>query len=395
MPANRNRRFGFPKLARVLTSNGKTCGSSKSAACCRESGPISGSIWPYPLPARLAHVLDFGQSPCPTIRRIDPMDGTLSQNDLSHVVEADKAHVWHHLIQHKPFETIGPQHHRRGQRHAGLGHQAGKEHLDAVSGGVWTVNVGYGRERIARCGLRPAPEDELFRRRSGLDPRRAVRRKADREDAGANPRLLCQLGVRGEREGLQDGPPDRAQAVRRHASTRSSTATATITARRSAAFRPAVRTSATPSTGPSRPVSCACRIASNTAPMNRTARRRSITANGPPTQIEEVILREGPDTVGALCLEPVTAGGGVIVPPEGLLAKRAGDLPQIRHPAAYRRGRLRRWPHRHLVRLPALRRRARHRDDGQGRRLGLCRHRLLRHHRGGVRDVQGRVTRTR
>src|SRR4028119_1779042 len=25
----------------------------------------------------------------------------------------------------------------------------GKEHLDAVSGGVWTVNVGYGRERVA------------------------------------------------------------------------------------------------------------------------------------------------------------------------------------------------------------------------------------------------------
>jgi len=33
--------------------------------------------------------------------------------------------------------------------------------------------------------------------------------------------------------------------------------------------------------------------------------------------IEEVILREGPDTVGALCLEPVTAGGGVIEAPEG------------------------------------------------------------------------------
>ena len=33
--------------------------------------------------------------------------------------------------------------------------------------------------------------------------------------------------------------------------------------------------------------------------------------------IEEVILREGPDTVGALVLEPVTAGGGVIVPPRG------------------------------------------------------------------------------
>ena len=29
--------------------------------------------------------------------------------------------------------------------------QHGKEHLDAVSGGVWTVNVGYGRERIANA----------------------------------------------------------------------------------------------------------------------------------------------------------------------------------------------------------------------------------------------------
>ena len=33
--------------------------------------------------------------------------------------------------------------------------------------------------------------------------------------------------------------------------------------------------------------------------------------------IEEVILREGADTVGALVLEPITAGGGVITPPEG------------------------------------------------------------------------------
>ena len=33
--------------------------------------------------------------------------------------------------------------------------------------------------------------------------------------------------------------------------------------------------------------------------------------------IEDVILREGPDTIGAICIEPVTAGGGVITPPEG------------------------------------------------------------------------------
>ena len=29
------------------------------------------------------------------------MDGTLRDNDISKVVEADRAHVWHHLTQHK------------------------------------------------------------------------------------------------------------------------------------------------------------------------------------------------------------------------------------------------------------------------------------------------------
>ena len=29
--------------------------------------------------------------------------------------------------------------------------QNGKEHIDGVSGGVWTVNVGYGRESIANA----------------------------------------------------------------------------------------------------------------------------------------------------------------------------------------------------------------------------------------------------
>ena len=33
--------------------------------------------------------------------------------------------------------------------------------------------------------------------------------------------------------------------------------------------------------------------------------------------IEGVILHEGADTIGSLCLEPITAGGGIIVPPVG------------------------------------------------------------------------------
>ena len=65
------------------------------------------------------------------------MDGTLNQNDISHVVEADRAHIWHHLIQHKPFETGEPRIivEGKGMR---VWDQNGKEHIDGVSGGVWT-----------------------------------------------------------------------------------------------------------------------------------------------------------------------------------------------------------------------------------------------------------------
>ena len=34
---------------------------------------------------------------------------TMTANDLSHVVDADRAHVWHHLVQHKQFETGEPR----------------------------------------------------------------------------------------------------------------------------------------------------------------------------------------------------------------------------------------------------------------------------------------------
>ena len=68
--------------------------------------------------------------------------------DLKSLIEADRNHVWHHLTQHKPYEDKDPLLIVKGEGMR-VWNQAGKEHLDAVSGGVWTVNVGYGRESIA------------------------------------------------------------------------------------------------------------------------------------------------------------------------------------------------------------------------------------------------------
>lgn len=32
----------------------------------------------------------------------------LSPNDMSHVVASNRVHVWHHLSQHKQYDTIDP-----------------------------------------------------------------------------------------------------------------------------------------------------------------------------------------------------------------------------------------------------------------------------------------------
>ena len=66
------------------------------------------------------------------------------------VIAADKKHVWHHLTQHKIYENTDPLFivEGNGMRVKDI---AGKEYLDAVSGGVWTVNVDYGRKKIAQA----------------------------------------------------------------------------------------------------------------------------------------------------------------------------------------------------------------------------------------------------
>jgi len=66
------------------------------------------------------------------------------------IVKMDKDYLWHHLMQHKVFETKEPMVVVEGK---GLIVKdiRGREYLDAVSGGVWCVNVGYGRESIAKA----------------------------------------------------------------------------------------------------------------------------------------------------------------------------------------------------------------------------------------------------
>ncbi|MBP2641651.1 MAG: tpa [Firmicutes bacterium] len=67
--------------------------------------------------------------------------------DVDSLVKMQREHLWLHLTNHKMFETQEPQIMVEAK---GLivKDARGNEYLDALSGGVWGVSVGYGRESI-------------------------------------------------------------------------------------------------------------------------------------------------------------------------------------------------------------------------------------------------------
>ena len=73
----------------------------------------------------------------------------LADYDVQDVIDKDRKHLWHHLFQHSVLETQDPQVFVEGEG-ARVRDIHGKEYLDGASGGVWCVNVGHGRESIAR-----------------------------------------------------------------------------------------------------------------------------------------------------------------------------------------------------------------------------------------------------
>lgn len=242
------------------------------------------------------------------------MDGR-SPNDLSHVVDADRAHVWHHLIQHKPFETGEPRIivEGKGMR---VWDQHGKEHLDAVSGGVWTVNVGYGRETIANAVRDQILKMNFFGGTVGSVPGALFAEKLIEKMPGMSRVYYANSGSEANEKGFKivrqiahkryGGKKHKILYRERdyHGST-IATMSAGGQEERNAQYGP---------------------FADGFVIVPHCLEYRKHEQTGAPElhygewaadQIEQVILREGPDTVGALCLEPVTAGGGVITPPEG------------------------------------------------------------------------------
>lgn len=236
-------------------------------------------------------------------------------NDISAVVEADRAHLWHHLIQHKQFETVDPRVMVEGKGMR-IWDAKGKEYLDAVSGGVWTVNVGYGRESIAKAVYDQLVKMNYFANSAGSIPGSIFARALIEKMPGMSRVYYTNSGSEANEKAFK--------MIRQIAHKRYGGRKHKIL------FRDRDYHGGTLATmsagGQDERVMQYGPLAPGFVRVPHCLEYRRHQQDGAPAenygewaadQIEAVILREGPDTVGGLCLEPVTAGGGVITPPAG------------------------------------------------------------------------------
>ncbi|SFP18738.1 aminotransferase family protein [Tranquillimonas alkanivorans] len=234
-------------------------------------------------------------------------------NDPRAVIEADRAHVWHHLVQHKPFETVDPRIIVEGKG-LRVWDITGKEHIDAVSGGVWTVNVGYGRERIADVVRDQLVKLNFFAGASGSIPGARFAEALIDKMPGMSRVYYANSGSEANEKGYK--------MIRQIAHKRYGGKKHKILFRERdyhgttiSALSSGGQQERNAQYGPFTPgfveVPHCLEYRAQWDLSGEAYGERAADA------IEEVILREGADTVGGIVLEPVTAGGGVIPAPEG------------------------------------------------------------------------------
>lgn len=247
----------------------------------------------------------------PLERKGSIMQGFGALNDIEGVVEADREHIWHHLSQHKQYETVDPRVivEGKGMR---VWDAKGKEHLDAVSGGVWTVNVGYGRESIANAVRDQLIKLNYFAGSAGTIPGSMFAKKLIEKMPGLTRVYYSNSGSEAN---------EKVYKMVRQISHRHHGGKKWKILYRDRDYHGTTITALSSAGQPQRAMQYGpftpgfvevphCLEYRKQWDVEDYGRRAA-------DAIEEVILREGPDTVGALVLEPVTAGGGVIVPPRG------------------------------------------------------------------------------
>lgn len=230
--------------------------------------------------------------------------------DSKAMAAKDKAHVWHHITQHSQFEMTDPLiiTEGKGLRVRDIN---GNEYLDAVSGGVWSVNVGYGEKRIVDAISEQNMKMCYFAGTVGTIPSIELSKMLIDRMPGLNRVYLCPSGSEANEKAFK--------MVRQRAALkfggkkhkilyRDRDYHGTTIATLSAGGQEERRMQYGPYTpGFVKFEHCSC----YRCPFGKTYGACDIDCA---RTVEDHILREGPENVGGVIVEPVVAGGGVLVP---------------------------------------------------------------------------------
>ncbi len=231
---------------------------------------------------------------------------------IAATVEKDCQHVWHHLGQHSVLAKQDPLVMIKGEG-SRVWDAKGNSYLDASSGGVWCVNVGYGRSEIADAIRDQVAELNFFASTAGTVPAAEFAEKLLAKMPGMSRVYYASSGSEANekafkivRQIAQQKYGGKKHKIlyreRDYHGTTIATLSATGQEERRAHY------------GPFAPgfveFPHCCKYRSQFGKVDNYGELAA-------KELEKVILREGPDTVGAVVFEPITAGGGIITPPEG------------------------------------------------------------------------------
>lgn len=226
------------------------------------------------------------------------------------IIQTDRETVWHHLTQHRQFDHADPMVIVKGEGMR-VTDATGREYLDATSGGVWSVNVGYGRTEIA-----DAVRDQLvtmcyYAGTAGSEPGARFAARLLEKLPGLGRVYYSNSGSEANEKAYKmvrqlahlEGDGRKSKIIYRDRDYHGTTfgaLSSTGQFERKEQYGPFLD-------GFVEMENCCC----YRCPFGKTYGSCDIECA---THLETVIQREGPETVGAVVLEPITAGGGVIPP---------------------------------------------------------------------------------
>lgn len=227
------------------------------------------------------------------------------------MIAKDKKYVWHHLVQHKPYLEGEPPIMVDGYG-CTVVNIHGREFLDCVSGGVWCVNVGYGRQSIADAVHTQLSQMPYYAMSAGNIPAIELSEKIDSLMPEADRKVFySNSGSEANEKAFKmarlysrmESGSDKYKILYRHRDYHGTTLaalSATGQDERRMGFEPLVP-------GFEMVSECHC----YRCPFGKTYPNCNIDCA---LALEEVILRNNPDSVAAFIVEPITAGGGILVP---------------------------------------------------------------------------------